>query len=73
MQTIYVRDDDTSFEGICDECLLTEATLYAPLCYPNVAGTLGRYVDIGFRSCARGHRILVKRVRVMQPAMTVYS
>jgi hypothetical protein len=68
VQTIYVRDEETSFAGLCDQCLLTEATLYAPKCDPMIAGTLRRYVDIGFRTCPRGHRILVKRVRVMEPA-----
>ena len=68
MQTIYVRDEETNFAGLCDQCLLTQVTLYAPKCDPMIAGTLRRYVDIGFRTCARGHRILVKRVRVMEPA-----
>jgi len=68
MQTIYVRDDETRFAGQCDECLTTEATLYAPKVDPMVAGTLRRYVDVGFRTCPRGHRILVKRVRVMEAA-----
>lgn len=68
MQTIYVRDDETHFSGLCDECLTTESTLYAPKLDPNVAGTLRRYVDVGFRTCPRGHRILVKRVRIMEAA-----
>ena len=68
MQTIYVRDEETRFEGLCDECLTAEARLYAPKLDPNVAGTLRRYVDVGFRTCPRGHRILIKRVRVMEPA-----
>ena len=45
-----------------------EATLYAPKGDPHVAGTLRRSVDVGFRTCPRGHRIRVKRVRVMVPA-----
>jgi hypothetical protein len=68
MQTIYVRDEETHFEGVCDECLMAQATLYAPHGDPAVAGTLRRSVDVGFRTCRRGHRILVKRVRVMVPA-----
>jgi hypothetical protein len=68
MQTIYVRDDETHFDGVCDECVTAESTLYAPKGEPNVAGTLRRYVDVGFRTCPRGHRILVKRVRVMEAA-----
>ena len=59
-----------AFAGLCDECLTAEATLYAPKRDPNVAGTLRRYVDVGFRTCPRGHRILVKRVRVMERRMT---
>ena len=68
MQTIYVRDDETQFDGVCDECRTAETTLYAPTAEPRVAGTLRRSVDVGFRTCPRGHRILVKRVRVMVAA-----
>ena len=68
MQTIYVRDNETHFEGLCDECVAAEATLYAPKCDPHVTGTMRPHVDIGFRTCARGHRILVKRVRVLVAA-----
>jgi hypothetical protein len=68
MQTIYVRDDETTFTGVCDECVASEETLYAPRFEPNVGGTLRRSVDVGFRTCPRGHRILVKRVRVMEAA-----
>ena len=64
MQTIYVRDDETKFDGVCDECLTAQSSLYAPKVEPHVAGTLRRHVDVGFRTCPRGHRILVKRVRV---------
>lgn len=64
MQTIYIRDDETHFAGVCDECLASEPALYAPKCDPHVGGTMRQHVDVGFRTCARGHRILVKRVRV---------
>jgi hypothetical protein len=68
MQTIYVRDDETHFAGVCDECLAADVTLYAPKCDPHVAGTMRTHVDVGFRTCARGHRIRVKRVRVLVAA-----
>ena len=68
MQTIYVRDDETRFAGLCDECVTCEEMLYAPKLDPHVAGELRRSVDVGFRTCPRGHRILVKRVRVMEAA-----
>jgi hypothetical protein len=67
-QTIYVRDEETSFAGVCDECVTAQATLYAPRLDPHVAGTLRRSVDVGFRTCRRGHRIRVRRVRVGVPA-----
>jgi len=64
MQTIYVRDDQTQFAAVCDECTAAKSTLYAPRGEPGVAGTLRRHVDVGFRTCRRGHRIRVRRVRV---------
>jgi hypothetical protein len=68
MQTIYVRDDETQFAGVCEACVTAEGTLYAPKGEANVAGTLGRYVDVAFRTCRRGHRIHIRRVRVMEVA-----
>jgi hypothetical protein len=64
MQTIYVRDDQTQFAAVCDECLTAESSRYGSEGEPAVAGTLRRHVDVGFRTCRRGHRIRVRRVRV---------
>jgi hypothetical protein len=64
MQTIYLRDDQTQFKAVCDECVAADATMYSPKGEPGVAGTLRRHVDVGFRTCPRGHRIRVRRVRV---------
>jgi len=68
MQTIYVRDEETHFEGVCEECLTAQSTLYAPRGDPTLEGNLRRTADVGFRTCRRGHRIRVRRVRVMIPA-----
>jgi hypothetical protein len=68
MQTIYVRDDETHFAGVCEACVTAEGTLYAPKGEAMIAGTLGRYADVAFRTCRRGHRLIVRRVRVMEPA-----
>jgi hypothetical protein len=68
MQTIYVRDEETRFDAVCDECLTAQSSLYAPRGDPRVAGTLRLSVDVGFRTCRRGHRIRVRRVRAMVPA-----
>ena len=68
MQTVYIRDEETQFRAVCDECITAHSTLYAPKGDPHVAGTLRRSVDVGFRTCRRGHRIRVRRVRAMVPA-----
>jgi hypothetical protein len=68
MQTIYVRDDETHFAGVCEACVTAEGTLYAPKGEAKIAGTLGRYADVAFRTCRRGHRLIVRRVRVMEAA-----
>jgi hypothetical protein len=65
-QTIYVLDTDIEFEGVCELCLKAEESLYAPKSDPTVTGTLGRFVDLTFRSCRRGHRICIKRSRALE-------
>ena len=68
MQTIYLREGQTEYSGTCEACVAAEGTLYAPKGDPAIAGTLNRYVDVGFRSCRRGHRLLVRRVRIEEAA-----
>ena len=51
MQTIYVRDDETHFAGLCDECLTARGDALCAEARPHVAGTLRRDVDVGFRTC----------------------
>ncbi len=64
-QTIYLRSDTTRFCELCDLCLsVEEGSLAARHRAAKVEGTLRPDVDIGFRSCRRGHRILVRRVRL---------
>jgi len=64
-QTVYLLADTTTFAVLCDACLVSrEGSLAARHRAAQVEGSLRRDVDIGFRSCRRGHRILLKRVRV---------
>ncbi len=64
-QTVYLLADTTTFAVLCDACLASrEGSLAARHRAAQVEGSLRRDVDIGFRSCRRGHRILLKRVRV---------
>jgi hypothetical protein len=67
-QIVYLGPDATSFAVPCDACLsMEEGSLAARHRAAKVQGTLRRDVDVGFRSCRRGHRILLKRMRVPAP------
>ena len=64
-QTVYLLADATTFAVPCEACLASrEGSLAARHRAAQVEGSLRRDVDVGFRSCRRGHRILLKRVRV---------
>jgi len=66
-QTIYLRADATRFSELCDACLSAdEGPLAARHRAAKVEGSLRADVDVGFRSCRRGHRILVRRVRLQE-------
>ena len=67
MQTIYVRDDETRYVGVCDECLTSEGTLYAPTSEPRVAGTLRRYVDDAGSTTMMDIRSKSRRLKTQQP------
>jgi hypothetical protein len=65
LQTIYLGPDSTAFAVPCDACLSAgEGSLAARHRAAQVEGTLRPDVDVGFRSCRRGHRILIRRVRL---------
>ena len=65
-QVVYLRPDDTTFTARCDACLnAREGSLAARHRAAHVEGSLRRDVDVGFRTCRRGHRLLVKRVRLV--------
>ena len=64
-QTIYLRAEATRFSELCDACLSAEeGSLAARHRAAKIEGSLRADVDVGFRSCRRGHRILVRRVRL---------
>jgi hypothetical protein len=65
-QVVYLRPDATTFEASCEACRNTrEGTPASRQRAAHVEGSLRRDVDIGFRTCRRGHRLLVKRVRLV--------
>jgi hypothetical protein len=65
-QHVWVGPDTTSFESSCELCLSRRRTLDDPwplsVDIARIEGTLRRDADVGFTTCRRGHRIVVRRV-----------
>jgi len=61
-QHVWLGPEATVFEEPCEACLAAHESLAAELCV--VAGTLRADADVGFTTCRRGHRIVVRRVRL---------
>jgi hypothetical protein len=67
-QHVWVGPDATSFESSCELCLSrreASAELYGwsvNVDAASIVGTLRRDADVGFTTCRRGHRIVVRRV-----------
>jgi hypothetical protein len=59
-QHVWLGPDATTFEEACDACLSLRESLAAELLV--VHGSLRRDADVGFTTCRRGHRIVVRRV-----------
>ncbi len=62
-QHVWVGPEATSFEASCEVCLARRTGhRSAAVSAAAVAGTLRRDADVGFTTCRRGHRIIVRRV-----------
>ena len=66
-QHIWVGPEATSFEVPCEACQARRAQRQgaSPWLFPAetlTRGTLRREADVGFTTCRRGHRIVVRRV-----------
>ena len=61
-QHVWLGPEATSFDEPCDVCLAARESLHADMCV--VHGTLRQEADVGFTTCRRGHRIVVRRVRL---------
>jgi len=57
---VWLRPDATSFEAECEVCLHARESLADR--YVRVTGTLRRDADVGFTTCQRGHRIVLRRI-----------
>jgi hypothetical protein len=59
-QHVWLGPDATSWEVDCEACLHTRESLASQ--HVLVKGTLSPRADVGFTSCRRGHRIVVRRI-----------
>jgi hypothetical protein len=59
-QHVWLGPDATSFAEPCEACLSLRESLSARQLL--VYGTLRLEADVGFTTCTRGHRIVVRRV-----------
>ncbi len=64
-QHVWLGPEATSFEVPCEACLARRDydTYGLAIVAIHVQGTLGLEVDVGFTTCRRGHRIVVRRIR----------
>jgi hypothetical protein len=68
-QHVWVGPETTSFEASCEACLARRSDHVdiwdqwsVSVSAAVVEGTLRRDADVGFTTCRRGHRIIVRRV-----------
>ena len=67
-QHVWVGPEATSFEVSCEACLArrndwSDTYAWTLSVDPSVIeGTIRRDADVGFTTCRRGHRIVVRRV-----------
>lgn|GEM_PF-2226395 len=67
-QHVWVGPETTSFEVPCDACLARRGGRSETYSWSlavdstTVEGTIRREADVGFVTCRRGHRIVVRRI-----------
>ncbi len=62
-QVVWLSAEATSFAAPCEACLadVDSRSVFARYRAARFEGTLQRAADVGFMTCPRGHRILVRR------------
>ncbi len=64
-QHVWVGPEATRFEAPCEACLSRRDDMWSLAAHAMVVeGTLRPEADVGFTTCPRGHRIVVRRVRL---------
>ena len=60
-QHVWLGPEATSFDELCEACVAARELESETLL---VHGTLRVDADVGFTTCPRGHRIVMRRVRL---------
>ena len=68
-QHVWLGPDATTWEADCEACLHAREPRRAATAL--VAGTLSPRADVGFTTCRRGHRLVVRRIGRRQLAKAV--
>jgi hypothetical protein len=64
-QHVWVGPEATSFEADCEACRARRDDDWSVrVDVLQIVGSLRRDADVGFTTCPRGHRIVVRRVRL---------
>ena len=61
-QHVWLGPEATSFVELCEACLAAREAIESESYL--VHGTLRVDADVGFTTCPRGHRIVMRRVRL---------
>jgi hypothetical protein len=59
-QHVWLGPEATTFEAECEACRYARESIAAR--HLVVAGTLRPDADVGFTTCRRGHRIVLRRI-----------
>jgi hypothetical protein len=72
-QIVWLSEEATDFAAPCEACLADcrrELGFIVGRRVCRIEGRLGRSADVGFMTCRRGHRILIRRA-ASRPAARV--
>ena len=61
-QTVWLSPLATHYEAECEACRADRWSISIDAPSPHVEGSLRSDADLGFATCRRGHRLVVRRI-----------
>ncbi len=61
-QTVWLSAEATHYEAECEACRAERRAGAADTPSPHLEGSLRGDADLGFATCRRGHRLVVRRI-----------